>query len=96
MFEILQREKDVSGLAVSMVGFSAMMTLNILGRVYIQGVSKTMRRSFCLISLATNMLEGWDIFNLNGGIHRSVLSTKSFLYDISEPGYKQIKKINLV
>ena len=48
---------DVSGLVVSMVGFSAMMTLNILGRVYIQGVSKIMRRSFCLISLATNMLE---------------------------------------
>ena len=46
---------------------------------------------FCLISPATNMLEGWKIFHLNGGIHRSVWSTKTFLCDIREPRYKQIK-----
>ena len=50
-----------------------------------------MCRSFCLISLATNMLEGWDIINLKGGIHSFVLSTKTFLYDIRELRYKQIK-----
>ena len=27
----------------------------------LQGVQKKMRRSFCLISLATNMVESWDI-----------------------------------
>ena len=32
---------------------------------------------------------------MKGGIHSSVWSTKSFLYDIKEPGYKQIKKIIL-
>ena len=42
----------------------------------IQGVQKKMSRSFCLISLATNMLEGWDIFHLKSGIHSSLWSTK--------------------
>ena len=31
-----------------------------------------MGRNFCLISLATNMLEGWDIINLKGGKNFSV------------------------
>ena len=44
---------------------------------------------FCLISLVTNMLEGWYIFHLKGWIHRSVWSTKTFLYDIRELRYKQ-------
>ena len=38
----------------------------------IQGVQKKMRRGFCLISLATNMLEGLDVFHLKSGIHSSV------------------------
>ena len=46
-------------------------------------------RSFCIIYLATNMLEGWDIFHLKGRIHSFVWSTKSFLYNIRELGYKQ-------
>ena len=50
-----------------------------------------MDRSFCLISLATNVLEGWDIIYLIGGIHSFVWSTKNFLYDIRETRYKQIK-----
>ena len=57
----------------------------------IQGVQKKMSRSFCLISLATNMLESWDIIHWTGGIHSFVWSTKTFLYDIQEPRYKQIK-----
>ena len=48
----------------------------------IQGVQKKMRRSFCLISLATNMLESWHIIHWKGGIHSFVWSTKTFLYDI--------------
>ena len=50
-----------------------------------------MRHSYCLIALATNMLEGWDIIYWKGGIHSFILSTKTFLYDILEPRYKQIK-----
>ena len=46
---------------------------------------------FCLISLATNMLEIWDIIYWKGGIPSFVWSTKTFLYDIREPRYKQIK-----
>ena len=42
-----------------------------------------------IISPTTNMLEGWDIFNLKGGIHCSVWSTKTFLYNIREPRYEQ-------
>ena len=57
----------------------------------VQGVNKKMRRSFCLISLATNMLESWDIIHWKGGIHSFLWSTKTFLYDIREPRYKQIK-----
>ena len=52
------------------------------------------RRSFCLISLAINIIEGWDIINLKCGIHSSVWSTKTFLYNIREPRYKQIKIMN--
>ena len=43
-----------------------------------------MCRSFCLISLATNMLEGWDSINWKCEIHSFVCSTKNFLYDIWE------------
>ena len=56
-------------------------------RLIIQGVQKKMRLSFCSISLATNMLEGWDIIHCKGGIHSFVWSTKTFLYDIREPRY---------
>ena len=59
--------------------------------ILVQGVQKKMSRSFCLISLATNMLESWDIIHWKGGIHSFVWSTKAFLYDIREPSYKQIK-----
>ena len=37
------------------------------------------------------MLEGLDIIHCKGGIHSFVWSTKTFLYDIQEPGYKEIK-----
>ena len=46
---------------------------------------------FCLISLGTIMLESWGIIHWKGGIHSFVWSTKTFLYDIWEPRYKQIK-----
>ena len=57
----------------------------------LQGVQKKMRLSFCIISLVTNMLEGRDIIHWKGGIHSFVWSTKTFLYDIWEPRYKQNK-----
>ena len=50
-----------------------------------------LRRSFCLISLATNMLEDWDLFHLKSGINSPVWSTKIFLYHIRKLRYKQIK-----
>ena len=34
--------------------------------------------------MATNMLEGWNIFNLIGEIYSSVWNTQTFLYDIWE------------
>ena len=43
----------------------------------LQGVQKKLRRSFCLISLATNMLGGWDIIHWEGGIHSFVWSAKT-------------------
>ena len=46
------------------------------------------RHRFCLISLTKNKL---DIIHWKGGIHSFVWSTKTFLYDIWEPRYKQIK-----
>ena len=54
----------------------------------LQGVQKKMRRSFGLIALATNMLEGWGIIHWKGGIHSFVWSTKTFLYDIRELRYE--------
>ena len=44
-----------------------------------------------LISLATNMLESWYTIHWKGGIHSFVRSTNTFLYDIREPRYRQIK-----
>ena len=38
-----------------------------------------------------NLLEVWDTFHLKGGIHSSVLSTKTFLSNIRKLRYKQIK-----
>ena len=58
------------------------------------GTKKTSLNShhrFCLISLTKNILEGWDIIHLKGDIHSFVWSTKTFLYYIREPRYKQIK-----
>ena len=37
------------------------------------------------------MLEGWDIFNLKGGINSSVWGKKTLLYNIRELRNKQIK-----
>ena len=45
----------------------------------------------CLISIATHMLEDLDIFHLKCEINSSIWSTKTFLYEIREPRYKQIK-----
>ena len=46
----------------------------------VQGVRvhQKMRQSVCIISLATNMLEGWDIIHLKSDIHSSVWSTTPF------------------
>ena len=59
--------------------------------LHVQGVQKKMSRSICLISLATKMQESWDMIHWKGGIHSFIWSTKTFLYDIREPRYKQIK-----
>ena len=47
--------------------------------------------TFCLISTATSILEGWDIFHLKGDIHSFVSSISSFLWDNGEPRYEQNK-----
>ena len=41
--------------------------------------------------MATNRLEGLDIFHLKGEINSSIWSTKTFLYEIRKPRYKNIK-----
>ena len=43
------------------------------------------------ISLAISILGGWDVCHLKGGIHSSVGSAKSFLYDIRKLRYAQNK-----
>ena len=42
-------------------------------------------------SPTTKIIEGWYIFYIKGGTHSSVLSTKTSLYDIRAPRYKQTK-----
>ena len=53
-----------------------------------QKTSLNLCRSFCLISLATNILEGWDIIHLKGEVHSSdwstLLCTTSGSWDISK------------
>ena len=64
--------------------------LAVLRIRYIQGVSKkNFTLGIYLISLAINMLEGWDITYLKSGIHSSICNTKRFLYNIRKPRYKQ-------
>ena len=50
--------------------------LRLKTQVHIKGesikTSLNLLRTFGLISLPTNMLEGWDIFHLKGWIHSSV------------------------
>ena len=71
-----------------------LMHISGISRVYLIYVlgtgclKKTAPLQFCLISLVRNILEGWYIFHFKGGIHRSIWSTKTFLYDIREPRYK--------
>ena len=48
-----------------------------------------MRLSFFLISLATNILEDWNIIHFKEEIHISVWSTKTRLNDIRELRYKK-------
>ena len=43
----------------------------------------------CLITLAMNNLEGWNIIHLKGEIHSNVPSTKPFMYDIEDPRSKR-------
>ena len=57
----------------------------------IKGGPTKMYCTFCVIFLATNVPEGWDMIHLKGDVHSSVWSTKTFLYDIREPRYKQLK-----
>ena len=55
----------------------------------IQGVSKkNFTVGISILFSAINMLEE-GIFHLKGGIHSSVLSTKTFLYNITELRCKQ-------
>ena len=76
---------------IPLEGFSNFRFNIFLIFVFLQVVQKKMSRSFCLIPLAKNMLENWDIIHWKGGIHSFVWSTKTFLYDIRDPRYKQIK-----
>ena len=46
---------------------------------WVKKTSQNLHHSFCFISLATNMLKGWDIIHLKGEIHSSVWCTKTFL-----------------
>ena len=52
--------------------------------IFLHGVQKKVSHFLFLISLTTNMLEGWDIFHLKGEVHSSIWSTITFLYDIRE------------
>ena len=68
--------------------------IDLLAKIFkmiknIQGVSKKMSRSFCLISKAKSCVRKLDISQLKGDIHRYVLSTSSFLCDIGEMRYQQ-------
>ena len=72
--------------------------ISLISLLEVKGVSlKTWPFHFLLFqhilfnSLATNMLESWDLYHSKGEIHSSVWSTKTFLYDIREPRKKKIK-----
>ena len=60
----------------------------------VQGIHKKMCRSFCLIALATNMLEGWDTIHLKGEIHSSFWSTKTISKTIWGTRFKDFEIMN--
>ena len=92
-FYTIQVCKDMEAHDESGHSIDIVRTINTILKkcVILQGVQKKMRRSFCLIPLATNMLESWDLIHWKGGIHSFVWSKKTFLYHIWEPRNKQIK-----
>ena len=47
------------------------------------------QHDICLIPLAMNISEGWDISHFKGDILRHILSSNPFLYNKREPKYKQ-------
>ena len=66
--------------------------LNLI--VLVQHTGRLKKTAWILLyprNYITNMLESWDIIHWKGGIHSFVWSTKTFLYDIQEPRYKQIR-----
>ena len=44
--------------------------------------------SFCWILLVESILEAWNIFHFKDGNHKSIPSTKTFLFKIRKPRYK--------
>ena len=79
---------------ISLVSFSSLDLLRLLASnilqniiywkwIIIMDIQKITRHSFCLISLAIHILGSWDTFHLKVGIHISVSSTKTFLYDMT-------------
>ena len=82
-----------SRLCMKMSSFLFVRTWAMPHILYLKGESKktlpNLRNSVCLISLATNMIDSWDIIHMKNEIHSSVRSTKTFLYDIRELSYMQ-------
>ena len=56
-----------------------------------EGVNISINQSISIITLAMNILGGWDQFNLKGDTLRRASSSSSFLYNIKELKYKQNK-----
>ena len=52
--------------------------------------SHTYRHDLGIISLAMNILRGWDTYDFKDDMFRSVSSSNSFLYSIREPKDNQI------
>ena len=59
--------------------------------IYTGCPKKNVPKIVWMISPAANMLDGWDISYLRGGIYSSDWSTKTFMWDIRELRYMEIK-----
>ena len=90
--EVFTKVSIEERLSLARIGIDNKLSQPNIYHPNIQGVPKKFPHTVWIISTAANTLDGWDISHLKSGICSSIWSTKTFLFIISEPRYRQNNK----